>query len=174
MKKLLLLAVMVTMFLSGANAQTDDYDDVISQYGLMFYGFDGFENYGLTMGFRHQSGLGFEAAVRSQFKKHGNKSSDWLIHYTPCILSKGRNSLFLSLAAGPSLRLQDDVKGIKNNGDIEWESKFTCDGVVNPRLIIKIGRVMLSGGYFYWAPKFKFNKDDGATDGYNIGLAYTF
>ena len=32
---------------------------------------------------------------------------------------------------------------------------------------------MLSGGYYYWAPKFKFGKDY-KVDGVNVTLAYCF
>lgn len=32
------------------------------------------------------------------------------------------------------------------------------DGFVNGRLSMKYKTIMLSGGYYYWAPKFKFGK----------------
>ncbi len=47
------------------------------------------------------------------------------------------------------------------------------DGFVNGRLSVKYKKIMLSGGYYYWAPKFKFGKDYKA-DGVNVTLAYCF
>ena len=197
MKKLFLSAFMTMAFLFGASAQTvitndygspitgadgqnsstssDDEQESFGYAGLMYYGFDGFENYGIFYGITTPNGVGFDAALRAQFKSHGNFNTDLFINYSFGLWSQNDNQLLLTLAAGPSMRTYDEVKGVNKYGNVEYDSgKTAFDGVINPRLTIKFGRLVLTGGYFYWAPKFKFSKDDGATGGFNVGLGYSF
>ncbi|MBR1547596.1 MAG: hypothetical protein IJ637_02575 [Prevotella sp.] len=197
MRKLFLSAAMAMAFLCGANAETivtndnaaaslgvdnvnattgaDDDSESFGYGGLLYYGFDDFENYGLTFGMLNPNGFGLDIALRAQFKDHGNFNGDFLFNYSFALMSKNSNQVLLTLALGPSMRTYDEVKGFDSRGNIEWNrNKTAFDGVINPRLTIKLGRVVLMGGYFYWAPKFKFNKDDGATGGYNVGLGISF
>lgn len=197
MKKLLLSAIMATVFLLGTNAQTvitNDYGSPITgadgqdasqnkeeekesfgAIGLMFYSFDGFENYGLFATHINPNGVGMDFALRANFKDHGNFNADILINYSFDLWSQNSNQLLLTLAAGPSLRTQDQLKGIDSRGKLEYdEGKFFVDCIINPRITVKFGKFVLTGGYFYWAPKFKFTKKDGATGGFNVGLGYDF
>lgn len=193
MKKLLFTALMATAFLFSANAQTvisndygspitgadgqsasqdsDDEAEAFGYVGLMFYSFDGFENYGLFFGNTNPNGLGLDFAVRASFKEHGNVNTDIMFNYSIGLVEKSSTQVAVTLALGPSLRMQDEIKGVDKKGNLEWEkSKIFCDCVINPKLTVRIDKVVISAGYFYWAPKFKFSKDDGATGGFNIGL----
>jgi hypothetical protein len=197
MKRLLFTAFMATAFLFGANAQTvisNDYSSPITgadgqgvsqssddeaesySYGAVgFYSFDGFENWGITYGGINPNGIGLDFALRMNFKKHGNFNADVLLNYSLGLVSKGSTQVALTLAFGPSFRTQDEFKGFNDKLKEEWDTgKFFCDGVLNPRLSIKMGKLALSAGYFYWAPKFKFSKDDGATGGFNCSLGLSF
>ena len=113
--------------------------------------------------------------MRAQFKDHGNFNFDLLFNYSFGLWKQDSNQLLLTLAAGPSLRTQDEISGFDKRGNIEYNSdKFFIDAVVNPRLTVKFGKIYITGGYFYWAPKFKFSKDDGATGGFNIGIGIAY
>ena len=197
MKRLLFTAVMATVFFFGTSAQTvinNDYSSPITgadgqgvsqssddeaesySYGAVgFYSFDGFENWGIAYGGINPNGIGLDFAFRMNFKEHGNFNVDVLLNYSVGLVSNGSTQVALTFALGPSFRTQDELKGVNSKGNLEWENgKFFCDGVVNPRLSVKLGKLALSAGYFYWAPKFKFSKDDGATGGFNCSLGLSF
>ena len=197
MKRLLFTAVMATAFFFGTSAQTvinNDYSSPITgadgqgvsqssgdeaesySYGAVgFYSFDGFENWGIAYGGINPNGIGLDFAFRMNFKEHGNFNVDVLLNYSVGLVSNGSTQVALTFALGPSFRTQDELKGVNSKGNLEWENgKFFCDGVVNPRLSVKLGKLALSAGYFYWAPKFKFSKDDGATGGFNCSLGLSF
>ena len=197
MKRLLFTAVMATAFFFGTSAQTvinNDYSSPITgadgqgvsqssddeaesySYGAVgFYSFDGFENWGIAYGGINPNGIGLDFAFRMNFKEHGNFNVDALLNYSVGLVSNGSTQVALTFALGPSFRTQDELKGVNSKGNLEWENgKFFCDGVVNPRLSVKLGKLALSAGYFYWAPKFKFSKDDGATGGFNCSLGLSF
>ena len=197
MKRLLFTAVMATAFFFGTSAQTVIYNDYSSpitgadgqgvsqssddeaesySYGAVgFYSFDGFENWGIAYGGINPNGIGLDFAFRMNFKEHGNFNVDVLLNYSVGLVSNGSTQVALTFALGPSFRTQDELKGVNSKGNLEWENgKFFCDGVVNPRLSVKLGKLALSAGYFYWAPKFKFSKDDGATGGFNCSLGLSF
>ena len=197
MKRLLFTAVMATAFFFGTSAQTvinNDYSSPITgadgqgvsqssddeaesySYGAVgFYSFDGFENWGIAYGGINPNGVGLDFAFRMNFKEHGNFNVDVLLNYSVGLVSNGSTQVALTFALGPSFRTQDELKGVNSKGNLEWENgKFFCDGVVNPRLSVKLGKLALSAGYFYWAPKFKFSKDDGAKGGFNCSLGLRF
>ena len=197
MKRLLFTAVMATAFFFGTSAQTvinNDYSSPITgadgqgvsqssddeaesySYGAVgFYSFDGFENWGIAYGGINPNGIGLDFAFRMNFKEHGNFNVDVLLNYSVGLVSNGSTQVALTFALGPSFRTQDELKGVNSKGNLEWENgKFFCAGVVNPRLSVKLGKLALSAGYFYWAPKFKFSKDDGATGGFNCSLGLSF
>lgn len=196
MKRLFLSALVATVFLMGTNAQnvikndysspitgadgqsttsSDDEAESFGYAGIMYYGFDGFDNWGIFYGITSPNGLGLDAGLRAQFKSHGNFNGDVLLNYSFGLWSQNNNQVLLTLAAGPSIRTYDEIEGVDNKGKLKYKSgKTAFDGIINPRLTIKFGKIVVTGGYFYWAPKFKFSKDDGATGGFNIGLGYSF
>lgn len=197
MKKLLFSVLMASMYIVGVNAQnviTNNYgtpitgadgqsinsgdegeDESFGYAGLMYYGFDGGENYGIFASSVNPNGVGSDYALRAQFKSHGNVNTEFLINYSFGLWAQDSNRLLFTVALGPSFRCYDKIEGIDKNGKVEYSSgSFACDGIVNPRLTIKFGKLAITGGYYYWAPKFKFSKDDGATGGFNIGLGYVF
>lgn len=159
----------------SVNTNSTEEDESFGGLGLMYYSFDGFENYGLNSNYTNPNGVGLDFGVRAQFKDHGNFNFDLLFNYSFGLWKQDSNQLLLTLAAGPSLRTQDEISGFDKRGNIEYNSdKFFIDAVVNPRLTVKFGKIYITGGYFYWAPKFKFSKDDGATGGFNIGIGIAY
>lgn len=142
-----------------------------SAIGLGYYGFDGMENYGFTMQGYKVNGVSIDLALRANFEDHGNYNIDFGFNYTFGLYQKDDIGLYLTLAAGPSLRNQDQFDGFDKYDNPRYKDKFMVDGFVNGRLSVKYKAIMLSGGYYYWAPKFKFGKDYKA-DGVNVALAY--
>lgn len=197
MKKILFMAINAMFAFVSTNAQdviTNDYESPITSvngqsastnntedeesfagFGLMYYSFDGFENYGLNVNGVNPNGFGLDVGFRAQFKDHGNWNGDILFNYSFALWKQDSNQLLLTLAAGPSMRFQDEISGFDKKGNIEYsKDKLFFDAVVNPRITVKFGKIYITGGYFYWAPKFKFSKDDGATGGFNVGIGVTY
>ena len=157
---------------------SEDEHETFGYVGLQYYNFSDyhdFSNYGISYSLTTPNGFGLDLAFRAQFKSHGNFNTDFLLNYSFCLWNQNANQLLVTLAAGPSMRTQDEVKGVNNKGKLEYEdSKTAFDAVINPSLTVKLSQFVLFGGYFYWAPKFKFDKDKGATGGFNIGVGYSF
>ncbi len=196
MKKILFTALMVFAFGMNASAQnviTNDYQTPITgadgqnvnesndgdketfgTIGLMYYGFKDLDNYGLYWNMDTPNGFGMDFALRAQFKSHGNFNLDLLFNYSFALWQQNENQLLLTLAAGPSFRSQEAIDGFNKNGSPTYKDKLFVDCGLNPRLTVKVGKFALTGGFYYWAPKFKFSKDDGAQTGFNVGLGYCF
>ena len=160
----------------------------ITMMGLGYYTFDGFENWGLFGSYMKANACGFDLGYRGNFDdRHGNFNFDLGINYSFELYSKDKNKIFFTLAAGPSFRLQDEFKGIKTittthkkpftnetyettRTEEQWdEDQFNMDAYLNARLTIQLNNIILSGGYFYWAPEFKFGSDYKA-DGWAFSL----
>ena len=186
MRKAFLTVLMVVATIFSANAEKINFaslapnktqgtnasaDNMISAFNLVFYSFDGGENYGISDYFLNPNGFGGEFNIRGNFESHGNYNFDLALNYTFEITKKDDLGLYLVLAAGPSLRLQDEAE-INSKGKIEWNEKVKFDGIINPRLSVTYKNFMLRGGLFYWAPEFT-SGDDAAT-GFNIALGYSF
>ena len=186
MRKAFLTVLMVVATIFSANAEKINFaslapnntqatnasaENMVSSFNLVFYSFDGGENYGFSDYFLNPNGLGGEFNIRANFESHGNYNFDLAVNYTFEILKKDDLNLYLVLAAGPSIRLQDEAE-INSKGKIEWNEKVKFDGIINPRLSVTYKNFMLSGGFFYWAPEFKFGDD--AITGFNIALGYSF
>lgn len=182
-----MFAMMVS--LTNINAQTviqNSYDsnkaevkkdpNVSESFGTVsfqYLSFDGFENYGLAISQNNPNKWGWDMNLRAQFESHGNYNIDWLANYSVELSKSESFGCYLTLAAGPSLRLQDEAE-INSKGELKWENGFFIDAVLNPRLTLKVNGLAASIGYFYWAPKFKFSKDDGAVGGLSLSIGLAF
>lgn len=199
MKKTLLMAIVAVAFGLNANAQTvinnnygspiqsangqtatvDDSDEseAISSFNLVYYGHKGFSNYGFTDYFLNPNGLGFDFGLRTNFKKNSNFNVDLGINYAFQLLKNGDLKLFFVPSIGPSLRLQsyEEFNYNSKTGKTTTKSKtgFYCDLFFNPRITINYGHIMITGGYYMWAPKFKF-EDGYLNHGFNVALGWAF
>ncbi|MCR4810303.1 MAG: hypothetical protein K5896_10675 [Prevotella sp.] len=196
MKKLFLTAILATTFLWGANAQTvisNDYgspitgadnqnindiddDETMGVFNLVYYDFDGGENYGISDYFLNPNAMGFEFNIRLNFEKYGNYNVDLGPNYSIKLWGQDDKKLLLTAAAGPSFRMQDVPKysqGKNGNLKEESETKYKFDLFANARLSFKAGHFMLSAGYFIWGAEFKLSKGYKA-DGFNFALGYSF
>lgn len=75
--------------------------------GLGYYGFNGMENYGITIQGYNVNGVSIDMALRANFEDHGNYNCDFGVNYTFGLYQKDDFGLYLTLAAGPSFRTQD-------------------------------------------------------------------
>ena len=187
MKKLFLLTFLATSFLVGTSAQTvitNDYgspitganDQTLGIFNLVYYGFEGRSNYGISDYFLNPNKFGFEFNIRMNFEKYGNYNFDIGPNYSFQVWGEGDKKLLITVAAGPSIRMQDVAEyktDKKGNYKEEKKTKIKFDGFANARLAFNVGRFTISGGYFFWAPEFKFGKDEKA-DGFNVALGYSF
>lgn len=196
MKKLFFSAIMATTFLLGANAQTvitndygtpitgadgqsitnDEEEESLGVFNLVYYGFDGFKNYGISDYFINPNGIGFDFNIRMNFEKYGNYNVDLGPNYSFKLWGKDKMKLFLSASVGPSFRIQNVPEiSYDSRGNIKEESstKYKFDMFANARLTFNAGHITLSAGYFLWAAEFKF-EDGYKADGFNVALGYAF
>ena len=186
MRKFLFTVLCMVVCSIGLNAQnviTNNYDynstsveDVnddervtFSTVGLSYYSFDNFENFGLSLANLTPNGFGMDIAFRMNFKKHGNYNSDLGINYSFEAWKKDKMKLLITLAAGPSLRSQDEY----NFDDDKYKDKLFVDCYLNGRVTFKYDRFAVTAGYFYWAGKCKFKKGYKA-DGPAVTLSYCY
>lgn len=197
MKKVLLFALVLFVSYTNASAQvvvTNDYDSPIqgdvtqktsdnneseslSYIGLGFYSFEGFNNWGFNDAYLNWNGLGFELAFRSQlkFNDYDNLNFDVGLNYSFGLWKDEDKKLYLSLAAGPSIRNQKEIEysyNSKGKMSTKTKDKIFVDAFFNPRITFSIGKFVISGGYFYWAPKFKFD-GDYKIDGFNANIGWS-
>lgn len=196
MKKIFLSAIMAIAFLMGANAQTvitndygspirgadgqsvtnDDEEETLGIVNLVYYGFDGFKNYGLSDYFLNPNGFGVDFNIRMNFEKYGNYNVDLGPNYTFKLWSSDNMKLLLTASVGPSFRMQDVPEfSYDNRGNVKEESstKYKFDMYANARLALNVSRFTVSAGYFLWAAEFKFS-EGYKSDGFNVALGYSF
>lgn len=194
MKKFLLSALAVLAMGLSVNAQTvisNDYgsstsegvgiasktsseedDEMIAGMALKYYSFDGGWNLGYGGEFLNPNGLGGEFTIRADvehFAEHGNYNIELGLNYSFKLFSENNTKLLLVLAVGPSVRMQDAYNFKKD----KWDSKVFFDCYMNPRIVFNYKRLLLSGGYYLWAPEFEFGSDYRG-DGLYLSLGYTF
>lgn len=156
------------------NSKEQSTSDSFGSFNFQYMSFDGFDNYGIVDHWINPNRIGGEFGIRASFEDHGNYNVDLGINYSFELTNKNDFSAYLILAVGPSFRLQDKIDGFDKRGNLEYKEGFFVDGYINPRLSIKYSHIIASVGYFYWAPKFKFSKDDGATGGLSLAIGYAF
>ena len=193
MKKFCLTVLIATVFLLGANAQTiikndystsessatvevkkDNKEETIGAFNLVYYGFDGLSNYGVSDYWLKPNGFAGEFGFRIDFKDFYNYSFDIGPNYTFKVWGKDKNKVLLTAAVGPSFCGRDVAKikyDSQGNPKVETETKFKFDMFANVRLSFKVSRVLLSAGYFMWAPEFKMGGKYRA-DGFNVAIGY--
>lgn len=141
----------------------------ITNYGLMYWGFDGYENYGVFAESTTYNNVGVEMAGRTKFEKHSNYNWELGLNYSFGIFREEKSALMLTASFCPiSVRTQEEY----NYKSDKYQSKTYFDAYYSLRLSLKLGCVDLTGGYFYWAPKWEFGKDY-KIDGFCIGLMYS-
>lgn len=157
--------------------------------GVSYYGFDGFDNWGIAIQSIKPNDISGELALRTNFDDHGNYNLDLGINYSFALLTSGDVKLYLTAAAGPSFRLQDEYKGtetvVKQHNSLalgkyttsydkeNWDTNnFYVDCYLNARVTIVYKSIAISGGYYYWAPEFKFGKKYKA-DGFVASVGFS-
>lgn len=141
-------------------SQTD-----FSFMGLAYYNFDGVSCYGLTGSCITPYSIGLDMGIRSSLKDKAPFNYDFGINYSYPFVNENDVSAFLVIGGGPSFRGQEVYN---EKGDTEI--KMFIDAFIYPRLVFRYKKLFLSAGYFYWAPQFKFGKDDGGVGGFSASL----
>lgn len=129
----------------------------IKTSGLMYWGFKGFDNYGYFTEALTYNGFGAEMAIRTQFKSHANYNIELGINYA---LGLYREDNIMVMAIGSFTPLS-----------IRSQSGLFMDCCCSARLSVKYDRVAITGGYFYWWPKWGADSNEGIS-GFCIGLQY--
>lgn len=115
--------------------------------------------------------VGFQTGVRYQ---HIGDYQNFLwltfgLNYALNIVDKDDTKLFLV----GSFDLGFDFADVPNNTYSGSDFKFYLDGIITPRLVLKLNHVALSAGYQWTAHKFKFKKYS-VQDGFTLGVGYAF
>lgn len=142
--------------------------DIIN-YGLMYWGFDGYENYGIFSESITYNGFGLEMSGRTKFAKHSNFNCELGLNYSLGIYRQENTAIMLTASVCPlSIRWQDEYYYETN----KYIKKVFLDAYYGIRLSIKLGCVAITGGYFYWAPKWE-HSSEYKSDGFCVGLMYS-
>lgn len=160
----------------GQNVNSDDEDETIGAINFVYYGFDGFQNYGLSDYILNPNGIGFDFNLRANFEKYGNYNVEIGPNYSFKLWEQDGKKLLLTAAVGPSFRIQDVVElsyDKKGNVKEDSETKYKFDLFANARLAFNTGKFVLSAGYFIWGAEFKLS-DGYKADGFNVALGYSF
>jgi len=141
----------------------------ITNYGLMYWGFDGYKNYGVFAESITYNNVGVEMAGRTKFEKHSNFNWELGLNYSLGLFRQENSALLVTASFSPlSVRFQDEYDYKRD----KYKNKVYFDAYYSIRLSLKLGCFALTGGYFYWAPKWDFGKDQ-KMDGFCIGLMYS-
>lgn len=155
---------------SANNDFEEDLDSTESVFSFVYQNFDGYSNYGFGDQWMTPGAIGFEFFCRASFESHGNYNIDLAPNYSFKLVRNSDLAAYLVLAAGPSFRMQDKVE-IDDDWNINYKLGFFVDCTINPRLVIRYDHIVASVGYYYWAPKFKFGKDNGI-GGVSVSLGW--
>ena len=151
-------------------------DEAMGSFNIVYYSFDGFENYGISGYVFRPEYLTCEFNTRFCLEKYGNGNLDLGINYTFPLVKQDETRLFLALSIGPSFRLQrvPDPKLNEKTGVVieDTKEKFYFDAYSNPRLALVYKKITLSAGVFFWAPELKLEKDKGFQTGVNFALGF--
>ena len=192
-KKLLLTAIMVSTFLVGTNAQSvisnDDGLPITSTdengnnenereikdfINLVYYGFDGFQNYGISNYYLNPNNIGYEINLRMNLESYGNGNIELGPNCSFKLWGQANMKLLLTAAVGPSFRIQNvpeisyDSKGWKKE---ESKTVYKLDLFANARLSFVMGHLSLSAGYFLWGAEFKFS-EGYKSQGFNAAIGW--
>lgn len=139
--------------------------------GAGYWFFDGLETYGLQMTNLTYNGWASEINVRFNFSDYTVGVCDFaFLGYSMGLTEFNNGAFYFALVGGPSLRFQDEY----NLEDDENKMKVYIDAYISASLNIQFSeRFLLKGGYYFWAPQFKFSKDYRA-DGFYVSLGYEF
>lgn len=148
----------------------DDTNELRTAYGLGFFSYDGFENYGLSGGLYKFNGVGMTYNIRSNYKFKDNQNTsnaDWLLNFSMGIYKNEDVMFMITPEIGPSL----GSRYVYEDGKVK--DKMFIDGFVGIKATVIYKKLVLSAGYHIWAPKWKFGKDEKA-DGFYAQLGFDF
>lgn len=153
-----------------ASGNDDGKSERFVTLGLTYYNFgdvdgESIYEYGMSNMFVNPGHIGLDFNIRVLWKsKINNYGVDLGPNFAIDLWKQDNKGLFIILGAGLSYHESTvDLYGVK--------TKSKGFGLfANPRLALKFGKVVLSGGYFLGAHKFKFSKEY-KYDGFNISLA---
>lgn len=148
----------------------DDTNELRTTYGLGFFSYDGFENYGLSSGLYKFNGVGMGLNFRANFKKREESTynSDILLNYSIGLYKNEDVMFMITPEIGPSL----GSRSVYEDGKVK-DKMFIIDGFVGIKATVIYKKLVLSAGYHIWAPKWKFGKDEKA-DGFYAQLGFDF
>lgn len=116
-------------------------------------------------------GLGVETGLRYQHIAEYTNFM-WLsygLNYSLNIVDKNDTKLFLV----GSFDLGCDFADVPNSNYNGSDFKFYLDGIITPRLVLKMNHIAAYAGYQWTAHKFKFKKYS-VQDGFTLGIGYAF
>lgn len=155
---------------SVSQQKTEDED--YSAVSLQYIAFDGMANYGIEASTIKPNGFSKELRFRFSTEKHGNLNFELGLNYSVEIANNNGFSSFLVMALGPSVGSRDQFKGYDQKDKPKYERSTFIDAYINPRFVIRYKAFAASIGYFYWAPKFKFSKDEGGIGALSLTLGF--
>lgn len=170
MKKTFLSLMLAVVCCLSVNAQSNSSEN-LRTFGLVyqnnFKGGNGM--YGIGTSFINPNFIGMDFRVLLSFNS-GNASctADLGPNYSFEIFNKDDIRVFITASLGPSgcYYSYDDVN---DEGKKTTKKKFTFDAYGDAGLKLNYKKIVISAGYIYRVPEFKFNNGAG---GLNVAISY--
>lgn len=147
---------------STLSTQTEDYE--WGYLGAGYWNVNDHVNWGGRFGTFKYNGIGYDFNMRAgkslsaeKPENPGNINLDLLLNYSFGMYKQNKNAILFTLGAGPSVRKQEVFKDKYDLDDTE--NKWYLDAEIALDLKVRLGWLMLSGGYHWSATKFKFSKE---------------
>lgn len=133
--------------------------------GAMYWGFDGYCNYGYFCEALEYNSIGMESALRTKFEKHSNFNWDIGFNYSLGLYHDTKNAMMITIACSPmSLRTQDTY----SMSEGKYKNDIFIDAYWSIRYTVKLGCFAFTCGYFDWLPKW-----ENSTSGFCLGIMYS-
>jgi len=154
---------------TGSSSSYYEPDNLFT-VGLGYWDYE-LETYGLQMTNLRYNGWASEMNIRWNFSDYTCGAVDMaILGYSFGLTEFNNGALYLALVGGPTIRIQDEY----DYEDDKEKIKFYIDAYISASLNVQLGeRFLLKGGYYFWAPQFKFGEDYRA-DGFYVSLGYAF
>lgn len=154
----------------GSGSKSYSVSDIFFATGIGYWNHD-YETYGLQMTNLRYNGWASEVNIRWHFSDNVGGAADLaFLGYSFGLTEFDNGALYLALVGGPTIRFQDEYNYEKDKD----EMKFYIDAYLSASLNVQIGEsCLLKGGYYFWAPQFKFGEEYRA-DGFYASIGFSF
>lgn len=173
MKKTILSFMLAVICCLSVTAQNSS-DEPVKGFAVVYQTtFEKDHSFGFGATIINPNFIGFE--IESLFSINSGKFTGGGVDVGPNyafeLPTAGDIRLFLTASLGPTIYYSQKVD---DEGKETSKMKFNFGAYGDAKFVVNYKRFMISAGYIYRAPEFKFSKNKGASGGLIVSVAYDF